>query len=188
MIDIGTGDGLFVYRSARLNRGKFFIGVDANARPLEKVSERIHRRAAKGGVPNALFIQAAVESLPVELHGVAHGVHVHFPWGSLLRGIATPDRAVLADLRRICAANAVLEVVAGLDQERDRSEVERLSLPPLSVPHIDTVLAPRYRDAGFDIVRRGILSAGSLARLNTAWAKRLRGSRTVYYFVARALD
>ena len=106
VIDIGTGDGLFVYQSARLNPRKFYIGVDANPRPLEKISEKIHRRPQQCGVPNALFVQAAVESLPQELDGVADEVHVHFPWGSLLRAVAVGDGVVLRNLRRICATDA----------------------------------------------------------------------------------
>ena len=61
VLDIGTGDGFFVYNSARQNPKKFYIGIDANSRPLEKISEKIHRRASKGGLPNVLFIQSAVE-------------------------------------------------------------------------------------------------------------------------------
>ena len=84
MIDIGTGDGFFVSECARQNPRKFYIGIDANTRPLEKISEKIHRKPSKGGLPNVLFLQAAVEDLPSELDGVADEVHVHFPWGSLL--------------------------------------------------------------------------------------------------------
>lgn len=57
IIDIGTGDGRFVYHSVRRNPNKFYIGIDPNTRPLEKISEKIHRKTAKGGAPNALFIQ-----------------------------------------------------------------------------------------------------------------------------------
>ena len=55
VIDIGTGDGLFVYECARANPNKFYIGIDANPRPLEKVSEKIHRNPAKRGLPNVLL-------------------------------------------------------------------------------------------------------------------------------------
>ncbi|MGH9881869.1 MAG: methyltransferase domain-containing protein, partial [Pyrinomonadaceae bacterium] len=95
VIDIGTGDGLFVYQCARQNPRKFFIGIDANPRPLEKISERIHRKPAKGGLPNVLFLQAAVEELPSELYGVADEVHIHFPWGSLLRALMLGEYEVL---------------------------------------------------------------------------------------------
>ena len=188
IIDIGTGDGLFVYQSARRNPRKLYIGVDANPRPLEKVSEKIHRKPAKGGLPNALFVQAAVEDLPPELDGIADEVHVHFPWGSLLHAMATGDGTVLKNLRRICAEGALLEVVLGIDPERDRGEIERLDLEPLTLAYVDSALIPRYRDAGFEVLERGLLSAPDWSKLQTSWAKRLRGggNRTVLYLIARA--
>jgi 16S rRNA (adenine(1408)-N(1))-methyltransferase len=188
VIDIGTGDGLFVYQCAREQPRKFFIGIDANPRPLEKISEKIYRKPSKGGLANLLFIQAAVEDLPAELDGVADEVHVHFPWGSLLRGVATGERAVLENLRRICSSEALLEVVIGLDPLRDRTEAERLSLPTLSAAYVDAVLLPKYRDAGFEIFERGALSQADWPKLHTSWAKRLQGNRnrSLIYFIARA--
>lgn len=187
MIDIGTGDGLFVYQSARQNPQKFYIGVDANPRPLEKVSEKVHRKPTKGGLTNVLFIQAAVEDLPAELDGVADEVHVHFPWGSLLRAVAAGDEAVLQNLRRICSSDALLEVVIGVDVERDISEIERLELPPLTIEHIDSVLVPKYKVAGFEIFERGMIAPSEWPGLQTSWAKRLQGnkSRALIYLIAR---
>ena len=189
IIDIGTGDGRFVYQSARQNPNKFYIGIDPNARPLEKISEKIHRKPAKDGAPNVLFIQSAVEDLPAELDGVANEVHVHFPWGSLLRAIATADLRVLQNLRRICSEGALLEVVIGLDPVRDESEIERLGLTPLSLEFIDDQLVPVYRSAGFQIFERGVLSASEWPELNTSWAKRLQGNerRSITYLIARAI-
>ena len=131
VIDVGTGDGAFVYESARLNSSKLYIGVDANVRPLEKNSERICRRPQKGGMPNALYIRAAVESLPDELDGIADELHVHFPWGSLLRAVGRGDSVVLGKLRRICAVGTQLAIVASIDPERDRVEMQRLGLQAL---------------------------------------------------------
>ena len=188
IIDIGTGDGRFVYQSARLNPNKFYIGIDPNTRPLEKISEKIHRKLAKGGAPNVLFIQSAVEDLPAELDGVADEVHVHFPWGSLLRAVATGDVDLLCNLRRICAQGALLEVVVGLDVERDQSEIERLGISPLTLEFIDGVLVSNYAAAGFRIVERGIIAAAEWPRLNTSWARRLQGNerRSITYLIATA--
>ena len=66
VVDLGTGDGRFVYQSARQNPQRFYLGIDASANLLAKISEKIHRKPAKGGLKNALFIQAAVEALPEE--------------------------------------------------------------------------------------------------------------------------
>ena len=190
IIDIGTGDGRFVYQSARRNPNKFYIGIDPNTRPLEKISEKIHRKPAKGGASNVLFIQSAVEDLPAELNGVANEVHVHFPWGSLLRAVATGEVEVLRTLRRICAEGALLEVVIGLDPERDQSEVERLGLAALSLEFIDNVLAANYAAAGFRITERGIIAAADWPEFDTSWAKRLKGNerRPITFIIATTDD
>ena len=189
IIDIGTGDGRYVYQSARRNPNKFYIGIDPNTRPLEKISEKIHRKPAKGGAPNVLFIQSAIEDLPEELNGVANEVHVHFPWGSLLRAVATGDVALLQNLRRICAEDALLEVVIGIDPVRDKSELERLGVKPLTLEVIDNVLVPNYAAAGFEIIERGVIAASEWPALETSWAKRLQGNeqRPITYLIARAI-
>ena len=189
IIDIGTGDGRYVYQSARRNPNKFYIGIDPNTRPLEKISEKIHRKPAKGGAPNVLFIQSAIEDLPEELNGVANEVHVHFPWGSLLRAVATGERALLQNVRRICAEDALLEVVIGIDPVRDKSELERLGVQPLTLETIDTVLGPNYAAAGFEIIERGIIAPSEWPTLETSWAKRLQGNeqRPITYLISRAI-
>lgn len=185
VIDIGTGDGLFVYQCARSNPNKFFIGIDPNTRPLEKVSEKIHRSPHKGGLPNVLFLQASIEDLPAELDGVADEVHVHFPWGSLLRIVFTGDQNGLQNLRRICSPGAVLEVLIGLDPERDRNEIERLGL---STELADPEITARYRSAGFEVIEQGVLEQSEWPKLQTSWAKRLKGNqaRNLIYIIARA--
>ncbi|HEV7396789.1 MAG TPA: methyltransferase domain-containing protein [Pyrinomonadaceae bacterium] len=185
VIDLGTGDGLFVYQSARLNPRKFYIGIDANVRPLEKISEKIHRKPAKGGLPNVLFLQAAIEDLPDELNDVADEIHVHFPWGSLLRAVMVGEPVSLAGLRRLCAPDALLEVIVGADEQRDAGELERLGVTSLSVTAIPVAA---YAQAGFEIIESGERLPAEWPDLETSWAKRLRNNpaRSLLYFVAKA--
>ncbi len=191
IIDLGTGDGRFVYQCAQRNPHRFYIGIDASTSALEKISEKVHRKPAKGGLPNVLFVQAAVEDLPSELDGIADEVHVHFPWGSLLRAVATGDRAALEGMRRVCAADALLEVVIGLDFERDKSEIERLGLGSLTPEYVSDVLIPRYRAAAFEIIESGMLGPSEWPALQTSWAKRLKSggtNRSLIYLIARAAN
>lgn len=187
-MDLGTGDGRFVYQSARQNPHRFYLGIDASANSLEKVSEKIHRKPAKGGLKNALFIQAAVEALPEELDGVADEVHIHFPWGSLLKGVATGDETILKNIRRICAPDAVLEVIIGVDKERDQSELLRLDIKSLSEEFIQSVLLDRYQKGGFHIKEFGGFEPGHWPDICTSWAQRLRinDRRSLLYFIAEA--
>lgn len=96
-----------MYRRARDDPHKFYVGVDASPRAPEKISEKIHRKPSKGGLSNALFVRAAVEDLPSDLDGGAGEVCVNFPWGSLLRAIVGADGSrSLGNLRRVCAGGA----------------------------------------------------------------------------------
>jgi 16S rRNA (adenine(1408)-N(1))-methyltransferase len=139
---------------------------------------------------NLLFVQAAVETLPAELQGVANEVYINFPWGSLLRAVGLGEALVLRDLRRICSPNARLKVFVGLDSERDRAEIERLALPVLSTDYVSAVLAPKYREADFEIVEIESLPSSSLPEMHTSWARRLQRSsrRSFLRIVAQTIE
>ena len=176
VIDIGTGDGRFVSAAARKNPNKFFIGVDANVKPLEKTSMRATRKTAKGGLANAMFVQAAVEDLPEEFDSVADEIHIHFPWGSLLKAVATGKADVLASLKRIAAPDGLLEIVLGIDPERDRTELDRLGIPELTPITLHSYLIPKYIAAGFTFVEARTLTQAEWSKLETSWARKLQGS------------
>ena len=187
-MDIGTGDGRFVYQSARANPAKFYIGIDANSKPLEKISMKSTRHRAKGGATNVLFVQAAIESLPEELSGTADEIHIHFPWGSLLRAVVNGEEAVVKALHRISAPGGLLEVVIGFDPERDRAEIDRLGLPSLPWAYLAGELAGKYEACGFRFRESGTLKRADWAHLESSWARRLQTNpqREVVYFVAEA--
>lgn len=123
-VDIGTGDGRFVLRTARANPKTLVIGIDANAENMREQSHRAAAKPARGGTPNALFVHATLEALPEELEGLATRVTILFPWGSLLRAVWTGD---LADIRKIARPDAAIEAVVAISP-RDRAAFE--GLPP----------------------------------------------------------
>jgi len=190
VIDIGTGDGRFVSATAGANSNKFFIGIDANVKPLEKPSMKATRKPAKGGLRNALFVQASVEDLPSELDGIADEIHLHFPWGSLLKAVMSGEVRVLRSLRKIATVDCLLEIVIGIDPDRDRSELERLGLLDVDDHYLDSELIPRYKAAGFELVESGSLEPNVWSQMETSWARRLSGneSRQVTYFVFKAIS
>jgi 16S rRNA (adenine(1408)-N(1))-methyltransferase len=190
VVDIGTGDGRFVYRAARENPRKFYVGIDASRAALEKISMKATRKPAKGGLPNVLFVQAAVEDLPGEFDGAADEIHIHFPWGSLLQAVVLGDEAVLRSLRRISAPGCLLEIVIGIDPVRDKTEIARLGLPSLTEDYLTGELIPKYLAVGFELVDFGTMDAGEWSKFETSWARKLQGGegrRVIYLLViARA--
>ena len=189
VIDIGTGDGRFVSAMAKASPNKFFIGIDANVKPLEKPSMKATRKPNKGGLPNVMFVQAAVEALPAELDGVADEIHIHFPWGSLLRAVATGDPEVLASLRQIAAPECLLEVVIGIDSEKDKTEIDRLRIQDLSDKYARAILTEKYAAAGFEVTECRALDRSEWERLESSWARKLKTNRnrSVFYLVGEAI-
>ena len=173
--------------TSRKEPGKFFIGIDANVKPLEKPSMKATRKPSKGGLPNALFAQSTVEDLPEDFDGVANRIHINFPWGSLLKAVATGETKVLTDLRRISASGALLEIVVGIDPERDKFEIERLGLPDLSDDYIKSSLLPKFLTTGFFSLENSVLGPDEWRKIETSWARKLQGEgRVVRRLIFRA--
>jgi 16S rRNA (adenine(1408)-N(1))-methyltransferase len=177
-IDLGTGDGLFVYHSARNDASRFYIGVDPNIKPLEKISEKIHKNSKKGGVSNAIYLRSSLEDLPEELTGIANQVFILLPWGSLLRAVLG-ERKTLEQIRRACAPNADLKVILALEFTKDRSELERLGIEAFSIEELEQKLIPAYRAAGFEM-RLDVLADSS--GIPTTWARRLTQNKERKFF------
>jgi 16S rRNA (adenine(1408)-N(1))-methyltransferase len=98
VVDIGTGDGRFVLATARAEPRALVIGLDADASRMSEASRRAARKPGKGGLPNALFVVAAAESLPCELDGLVDAVTIQLPWGSLLRSVLVREPWLLDGL------------------------------------------------------------------------------------------
>ena len=181
LVDVGTGDGKHVLHEARRRPEWLIVGVDAAPAQLQRASTSAARKPAKGGLANALFVQAAAESLPAELVD-ADELHVLMPWGSLLRGCLQPD-AVLASLRSVARDGARLMVTLNLHAWR----------PP--VPEVGTTVEPTpgsvlvdlvdvYAGAGWRIASANYLDGEAIAALATSWGRRLNSSREQFEVLA----
>lgn len=127
-------------------------------------------------MPNVLFLQAAVESLPTELASLADEVYVNFPWGSLLAAVVGDNVEGLIKLRKLCSPDGGLRVMVGFDEVQDKTEIERLQLPMLSHDYLTTTLAKRYRNAGFEIVECEVAAIDDVS-VETSWSRRLRANK-----------
>jgi 16S rRNA (adenine(1408)-N(1))-methyltransferase len=134
---------------------------------MAEASCRAARPVKRGGLPNALFVVAAAESLPPELDGWADAITVHFPWGSLLRGLLEGEHALLAGIARVTQPGATLTLLLSVT-ERDHVGGVRL-LDECTF----TTLAPAYAVHGLILEESRPATEDDLARSHSTWAKRL---------------
>ena len=146
---------------------RLVVGVDASAAAMAEASRRAARRPERGGLPNALFVVAAAETLPAELDGLADLVTVHFPWGSLLRGLLTADPAVLDGLARVLRPGATLSMLVS-STARDRAAgvgpIDQRSLAGLT---------GAYHRHGLAVTRVRPATPDDVAASRSTWGKRL---------------
>lgn len=114
-----------------------------------------------------MFVAAAAEALPPELDGLADLVTVHFPWGSLLRGLLGAEPSVLEGVARVMRPGARLDLLVSVT-ERDRGA----DAGPLDEDTL-AALAPAYARHGLVLGRPRQATAGEVAATHSTWAKRL---------------
>lgn len=154
VVDLGTGDGRWIYRLARAHPDWYCIGIDANAAAMRQSSWRASRKPSRGGAANVLFILAAAEAPPEALFSIADEVWVQHPWGTLKRIVQAHDLESLQHVARIGKPGATFHVTLNL-----------LVSDLMDQGH----LTDAYASAGLEIQH---LDASSIAPA-TSWGKRL---------------
>jgi 16S rRNA (adenine(1408)-N(1))-methyltransferase len=163
-IDVGAGDGRYVLQRAAAEPDELVIGMDASHAGLREASARAARDPKRGGLPNALFVVAALEAAPPELHGLGSLVTVHFPWGTLLDAAIGRDAAGTRQLSGLVASGGRLRLLVSAHRRDERQGA--VSLDP-------TAMVDAYRALGFepDEVRPATVEDAVASR--SSWGKRL---------------
>jgi len=177
VIDLGAGDGRYVYESARADPATLFVAVDPDAETLSDYAFRASRKPARGGVENAVFVVAAVEALPSELVGIAGRVRVNFPWGSLMRGLLEPDASMVRALLSLAKPGGCVELVMSYDPSHDTGAFHGPTLPVLDMSYLESTLLPGYQSAGGLVVESRRLTQDEALEIPSTWGRRLLHAR-----------
>jgi len=163
IIDLGTGDGRYVRQIARDRPGHFAIGIDTCRENLREISRR--------APDNARYLIADALALPGELAGLATGITINFPWGSLLRGLLCGDAGLLAGLRTIArpASGAVLDI---------KLNDSALAAAGWTLLAGGVRIEAMLRAAGFAPEPTTCLDSSALRACPTTWARRLAHGHT----------
>jgi 16S rRNA (adenine(1408)-N(1))-methyltransferase len=183
-IDLGTGNGQFVYKKAKKDPDNFYIGVDPCADSMLEYSVKANRKACRGGVENILFVIDSVENLPKELESVADKIFVNLPWGTLRDGIVKGEEDVLSSIRMISKDTGTLEVCVTYSNLYEEKVIDIRNLPELSTNYIKNVLKYRYKLHSINITETAAWNNEDLKKVDSKWAKKLAFGRCreIYYF------
>jgi len=156
-----------VLAAAAAQADRLVVGVDASAASMATASRRAAAKPSRGGLPNTLFVVAAVEALPRDLDGVADLVTVHFPWGSLLRGLLGADPATMTGLTLVMRPGATLSMLLS-STVRDRG----VGVEPIQERALRD-LAGSYAAWGLAVTEARPATAADVAAAHSTWGKRL---------------
>jgi 16S rRNA (adenine(1408)-N(1))-methyltransferase len=141
--------------------------VDADAASMAEASRRATRGVRRGGLANALFVVAAAEALPAELDGIATSLTVHFPWGSLLRGLLDADPLILAGITRAARPGVAVTLLLSV------TERDHLAGVPSLAPGVVERIGCSYAAHGLLLCEGRPATAAEVAASHSSWARRL---------------
>lgn len=184
-VDIGTGDGRFVYKNAVENPNTFYVGLD----PAQPQLEVYSKKAEKEKVSNVLFVVGSLEMMPYEIFGSAHILTVILPWGTLLQAISEPNSKVNV-FRNILRPYGRLELIFGYSQEAEPTEIERLGLSNLTPFHVANKIIPFFSQHKYQLLESDTLTKEQLRDFESTWCKKLSfgSDRAIFHIAFQKLD
>ncbi len=174
-VDLGTGDGRFVYEAALKDQSTLFIGVD----PVEKQLREYSVKSVRKKLSNVLFLTSSLENLPINLTEIADKVSVILPWGTLLGQIVNPSPEGVTKLTGLLKTGGELEIVLGYSPELEPSESDRLDLPNLSQEYVENVVVKAFEtlSGGMELNTLELFPKEKLTDIGSNWAKKLAFGR-----------
>ena len=175
-LDIGAGDGRYVYKEAMLSVAEekksntLFIALE----PVSKQLEEYSKKSKKAKLSNCLFVVGSLDNIPVELEHRINSISILFPWGSLLQNVVFPEELLIPVISNVARNGRLfLTIVFGYAPEAEPSEMRRFGLEDISLNSLYEKIIPRYIKNGFKVecVRQN--SREDLKKYESTWSKRL---------------
>lgn len=166
LVDIGTGDGRYVYKNAILNPQNLYIGIDPNQKQLETYS----KKANKNKVENCIFIIGSIEIPIPELYKSADEISIIFPWGTLLKAIATRETHLLKNIRDMLKDHGKLVIIFGYEKDFEPTEYERLALTEVNPEEIRSELSKFFSNSN---VTLDLINTKEMKEIESTWGKKL---------------
>jgi len=138
---------------------------------MRPLSRKTTIKPQRGGISNALFIWASIESLPPDLQRIADEITIHYPWGSLLHALVAPDLKALKSIAQLAHSRASLTILINISIFEDVEYCQRLGLPILTLERVKTIIVPQYHEIGIEVKHAQVLDRNIPYR--TTWGQKL---------------
>ena len=183
-IDLGTGDGRFVYQNALENPSNFYIGIDPAASQMEDYS----KKSLKRKLENLVYVVVSIEHLDTDLNGLADELYVNLPWGSLLFLLMSGDDDTYSKISNLLKKGGTLNIILGYSKESEPGETQRLGLEEINEEVLKDKIINGFEKVGLKNTKLQLLETAKLREFKTSWAKKLTfgKSRPLYYLSFRA--
>lgn len=167
ILDIGTGDGRYVYKRALTEPNSLVIGVDPSPN-FKEFQREINRKK----LLNAYLLQESVETLELPINAFDE-ILIILPWGSLLKKIVSLDLNFMELLSQALKNKGKLHVVFGFHTEFEKTETQRLELHNLEETGGGFLKDSLSKIPLLSLTSFQTISKRDLSKFDTTWARKL---------------
>lgn len=167
-LDIGTGDGRYIYKNALANPNHLYIGIDP-ASNLREYQREINRKKLK----NATLINSSIENYQPEVENYFDKITIILPWGNLLKYTVTVDSDFFLKIIKWLKKEGNIEIIFGFNEELEEKETKRLNLTELTDKEIEFIRNKYQKLPQTQLLEFKELSNKELKNFETSWAKKL---------------
>lgn len=182
-IDLGTGNGKFIYDLAVKDPNNLFIGIEPIASNLYEYS----KKANKNKLNNLIYIISSIENLGDDINGMADKVYINFPWGSLLEVIVKDLPELLNKISLLGKSGSEFHFTFAYSAIHEPVEIEKRNLPILTEEYLFTNIKKIYFKAGLSVETCINITPQEVNKFGTLWARKLflGKSRDVYKIISK---
>lgn len=179
IIDLGTGQGAFVYFSALDNKDNFYIGLDSCGDSMKKYAIKQY----KNKVNNLIYIIMNVQNIDSLLWNMFSEVYINLPWGSLLEGLFKEELGIIHNISKLLIDGGIIKICFSYNDKFEKIEIEKRNLPVLNDKYFNSVFRPLYYKYNIKIDDIDLISKNDIP-FESKWVKVLgESNRREFYII-----
>lgn len=179
VLDIGTGDGRYIYKNALNNPNDLFIGIDP-AQNLKEFQREINRKRLK----NAILINSSIENFKLERAELFDEIQIILPWGNLLKYCVSVDKEFFIKISKWLKKEGLINIIFGFNEEYEEKITKRLNLKDLNDNEVSFLKSNLESLEGLRLLNFQTLTPKNLKNFETTWSKKLNfGANRTYFYI-----